>query len=216
MKDELMKDELLDAVAHSVIAESGRNAIEARRARQLLREKDIDRDTLLELLPKEPKPFDIAEVRDETHLRELIMDRVLETAAKHITASVMGGPSVPIAELPEEQQAEYLNKVMLDILDSNSGPGSILRLYIASTILHYRMRKRLKELLPTLLPSSSKSNRVEQGISYTEKRIETGMFYFEAWILFGDGPGEQQSGLAKQKLVEKLLKRETENGGIAD
>jgi hypothetical protein len=211
MNDELMKDELLDALAHSVIEESGRKAIAARRARQFLRENDLDRETLWELLPKEPKPFDIAGIRDETHLRELIMDRVLETAAKNITASVMGGPSVPIAELPEEQQAEYLNKIMLDILDSGSGPGSILRLFIASTILHYRMRNRLKELLPTLPPSSSKSNRAEQGISYLEKRIETGMFYFEAWIFFGDGLGEQQSNLAKQRLVESLLKRETKD-----
>jgi hypothetical protein len=206
-----MQEDLLGALAHSVIAESGRKALEARRARQSLRESQIDLNTLRELLPKEPKPFDIAEVRDETHLRELMMDRVLETAVKNFTALVRGDPSVPLAELSEDQQAKYLNKAMRDILDSNSGPGPILRLFIASTILHYRTRNRLKELLPTLPPSSSKSKRVGEGISYIEKKIRTGMFYFEAWIFFGGVPGEKQSNLAKQKLVESLLKREAED-----
>ncbi|MDR1648628.1 MAG: hypothetical protein LBR71_00080 [Synergistaceae bacterium] len=204
-----MKNEVLDALAHNVIAEVGRKQIEARRARQLLREENIDLDTLWKLLPKEPKPFDIAEVRDETHLREIIMDRVLETAAHNITASVMDGPAVPLAELPEEQQAKCLNKVMLDMLDSNIGPGPILRRAIAAAVLNYRMRDRLKDLLPTLPPPSPKSERVGRGIAYIEKQIKMGMFYFEAWTFFADGPGKKQSDLAKQNLVERFLKRET-------
>jgi hypothetical protein len=206
-----MKGEVLDALAHRVIEESARKEIEARRSRQLLREDNIDLNKLWELLPKEPKPFDIAEVQDETHLREIILNRVLETAAHNIVASVKNGPSAPLAELPEDIQAKHLNKIILDILDSDSGPGPILRQSIASTILNYRMRNRLKELLPTLPPSSSKSKRVEQGIAYIEKQIKTGMFYFEAWTFFGDEPGEKQSGLAKQKLVERLLKREAKD-----
>jgi hypothetical protein len=206
-----MKDEVLDTLAHSVIQESARKEIEARRARQLLKENSIDLDTLWELLPKEPKPFEVAEVRDETHLRELIMDRVLETAAHNITVSVKGGPSMSLAELPEDQQAEHLNKVILDMLDSDSGPGPILRLSIASTIFNYRMWNRLKELLPVPHPSSSKSKRVEKGIAYIEEQIKLGMFYFEAWTLFGDGPGGKQSDLAKQKLVERLLKKATKD-----
>ncbi|MDR1621644.1 MAG: hypothetical protein LBS00_04645 [Synergistaceae bacterium] len=206
-----MKDEVLDALAHSVVKESAKKEIEARRSRQLFREESIDLETLWELLPKEPKPFDISEVRDETHLREIIMDRVLETAAHNISASVRGGPSVPLAELPEDQQAKHLNKVILDMLDSDSGPGPILRRSIASTIFNYRMWNRLKELLPTLHPSSPKSKRVRQGIGYIEEQIKTGMFYFEAWTFFGDGPGGKQSDLVKQKLVERLLKRETKD-----
>jgi hypothetical protein len=206
-----MMDDVLGALAHKLIEESSRKEIEARRSRPLLRENNIDLDELWELLPKEPKPFDIVEVRDETHLREIIMDRVLETAAHNITASVMGGPAVPLSDLPQELQAKHLNKIMLDFLDSDSGPGPILRQSIASMILNYRMRNRLKELLPTLHPSSSKSKRVEQGITYIETQIKTGMFYFEAWTFFGDGPGEKQSDLVKQKLVERLLKRETKD-----
>ena len=203
-----MKNEVWDALAHSVIKESGRQEIEARHARQHLQENRIDLDTLWELLPKEPKPFDIAEVRDETHLREIIMARVLETAAHNITASVMGGPGVLIAELPEEQQAKHLDKIIVEMLDNDRGPGPILRRSIASTIFNYRMRNRLKELLPTLHPSSSKLKRIGQGIAYIEEQIKTGMFYFEAWTFFGDGHGGQQSDLTKQKLVELLLKRE--------
>jgi hypothetical protein len=203
-----MMDDVLSALADKVIEESSRNEIEARRSRQLLKENEIDLNELWELLPKEPKPFDIAEVRNETHLREIIMDRVLETAAHNITVSVTGGPSVPLADLPEDQRTKHLNKIMLDFFDSNSGPGPILRRSIALMILNYRMRNRLKELLSTLQPSSSKSKRAEQGIVYIEKQIKIGMFYFEALTLFGDGPGGKQSFLAKQKLVEHLLKRE--------
>jgi hypothetical protein len=202
-----MDDAVLDALANKVIEELGRKKIEERLSRQILREDNIDLDELLELLPKEPRPFDIAEVQDETHLREIIMDRVLDTAAHNITISVRGGPSVPIAELPEDQLEKHLNKIMLDFLDSNSGPGPILRRSIASTILNYRMWNRLKELLLTLRPSSSKSKRVSQGIAYIEKQIETGMFYFEAWTFFADELGGKQSDLAKQKLIERLLKQ---------
>jgi hypothetical protein len=203
-------DDVLGALAHKVIEESSRKEIEARRSRQLLREDNIDLNNLWELLPKEPKPFDIAEVRNEAHLREVIMDRALETATHNVTASVMGA-SVPLTDLPEDQQMKLLNKIMLDFLDSDSGPGPILRRSIALTILNYRMRNRLKELLSTLNPSSSKFKRVEQGIVHIEKQIKTGMFYFEAWTFFGDGPGGKQSPLAKQKLVERLLKRETKD-----
>jgi hypothetical protein len=204
-------DDVLDELAHRLIAESSRKAIEERHSRQLLKESSIDLDNLWELLPKEPKPFDLAEVRDETHLREIIMDRALETVAHNITASVMGGLSVPIEDLPEDQQAKLLDKIMSDFLDSDSGPGPILRRSIALTVLNYRMRNRLKELLATLDPSSSKSKRVEQGIVYIEKQIATGIFYFEAWTFFGDGPGGKQSPLEKQKLVERLLRREAKN-----
>jgi hypothetical protein len=202
-------NDVLGALAHKLIEESSRKEIEARRSRHLAREKSLNLDELEELLPKEPKPFDIAEIRNETHLREIIMNRTLDTAAHNITASAMGGPEVPLADLPEEQQAEYLNKLMLDFLDSESGPGPILRRSIALMILNYRMRNRLKELLPALHSPSSKSKRVEQGIAYIEEQIKIGMFYFEAWTFFGDGPGGKQSGLATQKLVKRLLKRET-------
>jgi hypothetical protein len=206
-----MNNEILDALTHNMIEELGRKEIEARHSRQLLRENSIDRAQLQELLPKEAKPFDIAEVRNETHLREIIMDRVLETAAHNISASVMGGPSVPLAELPEELQAKHLNKIIVDMLDSSNGPGPILRRSIAAAILNYRMRNRLKELLPTLPPSSSKSKHVEKGIAYIEDQIRTGMFYFETWTLFGDGPGEKQSDWEQQKLIERFLKRETKD-----
>jgi hypothetical protein len=205
-----MMDDVLGALANSVIEETARKEIAERHARQRLMENEINLDELLKSLPKEPKPFDIAEVRDETHLREIIMDRVLETAAHNITASVMGGPSVPLAELSEEVQAKYLNKIILDLLDSTSGPGPILRRSIALTILNYRMRNRLKELLSTLHPSSYKSKRAAQGIVHIEEWIKTGMFYFEAWTFFRDEPssGKTQSNLEKQKLVENLLKRD--------
>jgi hypothetical protein len=206
-----MKDDVLDALAHSVVLNLSKKEIEARRSRQLLRADSINLKKLWELLPKEPKPFDIAEIQDETHLRKIILDRVLETAAHNITFSAGNGQSLPLAELPEDQQAEHLNKVILDMLDSESGPGPLLRRYTALTILNYRMRNRLKELLPTLHPSSSKVKRVEQGIAYIEEQIKNGMFYFEAWTFFGDEPGGNQSNLEKQKLVECLLKREIKN-----
>jgi hypothetical protein len=206
-----MKDEVLDALTHSVIEELGRKQIEERRSRRYLQGNDIDLDTLWELLPKEPKPFDIAEVRDEARLRDIIMERVMDTAAHNISASVMGGPSVPLAELPEEVQAEHLNKIIVEMLDNDRGPGSILRRAIASTILNYRMRNRLKELLPTLPASSSKSKRVERGIAYIEEQIKTGIFYFEAWTLFADGPGGKHSDWATQKLIERFLKREAKD-----
>ncbi|MDR1482699.1 MAG: hypothetical protein LBI74_08750 [Synergistaceae bacterium] len=208
--DDIMND-MLGELAHKLIEESGRKEFEARRPRRLLREKSINLEDLWEMLPKEPKPFDIEEVRDETHLRKIIMDRALDTVVHNVTASVMGGPMVPFADLPEDQQARLLNKIMLDFLDSNSGPGPILRRSIALTILSYRMRNRLKELLSALNPSSHKFKRAEQGIAYIEKQIKAGMFYFEAWTFFTDDPGGKQSDLAKQKLVERLLKRETKD-----
>ncbi|MDR1579921.1 MAG: hypothetical protein LBS35_06150 [Synergistaceae bacterium] len=204
-----MKDDVLDALTHGVIEASARREIEARRSLPLVKEDNIGWDELRKLLPKEPKPFDIAEVRDETHLREIVMDRVLETAAHNITVSVKGGPSVPLADLPEERQAENLNKAMLEIMDSISGPGPILRKSIAAMILNYRIRNRLKELLAAPRLSPSKSKRIEEGIAYIEKLMKSGMFYFEAWTFFGDGPDGKQSDLEKQKLVELLLKRAT-------
>jgi hypothetical protein len=206
-----MKDEVLDALAHGVIESLGRKEIDERRSRRLLSSNNINLNELRELLPKEPKPFDIAEVRDETHLREIIMNRVLETAAHNITISVMDGPPTPLADLPEDHRAEHLNKIMMEFLDSNSGPGPVLRQYIASTILNYRMRNRLEELLPTLPLSSSKSKRVEQGIAHIEKRIETGMFYFEAWTFFSDEVMGKPSNMTTQKLIELLLERETKD-----
>jgi hypothetical protein len=192
-----MNDEILDELTHGIIEGFGKMKIEARNSRLLLRENSINWDKLRELLPEKPKPFDIAAIQDETHLRKIIMDRVLETAAQNVTVSVTGGPSVPIAELPEDQKAEYLNKFILDVLDSDSGPGPVLRRSIALEILNYRMRNRLKKLLPTLNPSSPKSKRVGQGIDYIEKLIKSGMFYFEAWTFFGDSPRGKQSDLAK-------------------
>lgn len=209
MREEKMKNEVLDVLAHSLIEESAKKGIEARRSRQLLREESIDLENLWKLLPEEPKPFDLAEVQNETHLREMILERVLETAAHNITVSVRNGSSMPLSELPEDQQAEHLNKIILEVLDSDRGPGSILRQSIAFTILNYRMLDRLKALLPTLRSPSSKSKRVKRGIAYVEEQIQIGMFYFEAWTLFGDGTGHNQSDFAKQKLVEHFLKRET-------
>jgi hypothetical protein len=206
-----MMEDILGALAHKMIEASSKKDIEERRARQRLREDNVDLKTLWKLLPKEPKPFDLAEIRDETHLRKIVMDRVLETAAHNITVSEMGGPSAPLADLPEDERAKHLNKVMLDFLDSDSGPGPVLRRVIASVILNYRMRNRLKELLPTLHPSSSKYKRVERGIAYIEEQIKTGMFYFEAWTFFGNGLEQKQSDWAKQKLVDRFLEREKKN-----
>jgi hypothetical protein len=204
-----MNDEVLDVLAYKAIEEFGKKKIAERRARQFLKEQSIDQEKLREMLPKEQKPFDIAEVRSETHLREIVMERVLDTAAHNVSAAVVGGPSVPLAELPEELQAQYLNKLMLDVLDSNSGPGPILRQIVALTILNYRMRNRLRETQSALPPSSSKFQRLEQGIAYIEKQIKFGMFYFETWTFFADGPGEGVSDLAKKKMVERLLRRES-------
>jgi hypothetical protein len=209
MKD-TMENVTLDALSHSVIRALGEKTIKERerRSQQYLKANNVGADELMELLPKEAKPFDIAEVRNETHLREIIMDRVLETAAHNITAVAEDGSQMPLEDFPEEQRATFLNKIMMDMLDSNTGPGPLLRQFIALVILNYRMRDRLKALLPPLSALSSKRKRIEGGIAYTESQIKTGMFYFEAWSFFADGPGEKQSDLATKELVERLLKRE--------
>ena len=206
-----MKDEVLDALSHSVIEEISRKKIVELNARHLVMEGSIDWDKFQELLPKERSPFDIAEVRDEKHLREIVMDRVLEAAARNITVSAKDGSTLPIAELPEERQAEYLNKIIMEMLDSISGPGPVLRRSIAVVILNYRMRNRLKALLPTLRPSSTKFKRSGEGIAHIEKLIQLGMSYFDAWTFLGYGPMGEQSDLGKQNPAENLSEQETKD-----
>jgi hypothetical protein len=186
MKDEtLIKDETLDALTHGLIQALSVREISERQSQRLLQSCHINIEQLRELLPKEPKPFDIEEIRDETHLREIVMERVLDTALHNITtAGNDGNPSMPLADLPEEQQTEALNKVMLEFLDSNKGPGPLLRSSIAMMIISYRMRNRLKELLSTLNSSSFKAKRVREGIAHIEKMIRSGMFYFECWTFY--------------------------------
>jgi hypothetical protein len=96
---------------------------------------------------------------------------------------------------------------MLDYLDSNSGPGYVLRRSIASTVLDYRMLNRLLDLMSTLRPTSFKYKRVVEGIAYLEERIKTEMFYFEAWTFFSDDPGEVKSNLSRQKIIDRLLRQ---------
>jgi hypothetical protein len=208
-----MNDDVLDALTHGVIDAVSKKEIAARRARQLIVGNSIEWDELQEMLPKEAKPFDIEGVKDETHLREIIMERVLDAAAHNITASVKGAPHVPIADLPEDQKMEYLNKTMLELLDSDNGPGYILRRSIAIMIINYRIRNRLKELLATLRPSSFKFKRVSEGIDHINKLMKSGMFYFEAWTFFSDGPygKKPDSDVEKQKLIESILKLKRES-----
>jgi hypothetical protein len=210
-----MQDDVLDALTHGVIDAVSRKEIESRQSRRMIVGNSIEWDELQEMLPKEAKPFDIEEVKDETHLREIIMERVLDAAAHNITASVKGAPHVPIADLPEDQKMEFLNKAMLELLDSNSGPGHVLRLSIAMMLINYRIRNRLKELLATLRPSSFKFKRASDGLDHLDKLIKSGMFYFESWTFFSDGPWGKKpdSDFEKQKLIESIL---TMKQGMAD
>jgi hypothetical protein len=207
-----MNDDVLDALTHGVIDAVSKKEIAARRERQLIMGNSIEWDELQEMLPKKTKPFDIKEVKDERHLREIIMERALDAAAHNITASVKGAPHVPIADLPEDQKMEYLNKAVLELLDSDSGPGYMLRHSIAMTLINYRMRNRLKELLATLRPSSFKFKRVSDGIGHIDGLIKAAMAYFEAWTFFSDGPygRKPDSDVGKQKLIESILKRKLE------
>ncbi|MDR3265325.1 MAG: hypothetical protein LBT15_04865 [Synergistaceae bacterium] len=170
-----------------------------------LRATNIGPEELWKLLPEKPKAFDIAGIRDESHLREVIMNRVLETAAHNFTVSVNGGQEIAIEKLPEAQQGEHLNKIILKILDAMDGPGPLLRRAIAETILNYRMLIRLNEMLPTLKPSTARRRRVEEGIAHIEKLIREAILYFEAWSFFSDSSPKEKFNAIRRKLLEEVL-----------
>jgi hypothetical protein len=197
-----MMEKIISEMARDMVeewAESGANK------KAFLDAMDIGPEELWKLFPKKPETFDIAEIRDETHLREVIMDKVLKVAARVFTVSANGGKSIAIEKLPEDQQEERLNKIMLEILDTVDGPGQVLRQGVATAILNYRMLIRLKELQPTLPPPTVKYKRLEEGITYIKKEIRVAMFYFEAWPFFSDSSLMEKFGVMTRELFERFL-----------
>ncbi|MDR1622424.1 MAG: hypothetical protein LBS00_08630 [Synergistaceae bacterium] len=176
---------------------------------------DKEREQLgkvLDLLYAKLKEFDIATVKDEQHLRTLIMDRVLKTATEFFTVRVTKendpqGTAIPLMKLPQEEQEEYLNKLMLKILEDIEGPGPVLRRSIARLILDYRLLLRMREKLETLVLSSVKHRIASKGIRHLENKLSTGMFFLHTWPLANET--EQKKKFLE--IREKLLKETFEN-----
>jgi hypothetical protein len=171
------------------------------------------------------KEFDISTVEDETHLRKLIMDRVLETATEFATVSVHKieikesdfregefeegkfqlGERIPLKDLPENERMEQLNRFMLQTLEHFDGPGPALRLSIARLILDYRLLPRLKETLATLYPSSAKHERVLKSIRHVESQIAMGMFSLYVWPMREDDKRKKEFQEIRAKLLGNAL-----------
>jgi hypothetical protein len=161
--------------------------------------------------------FDVNTIKDEQHLRTLIMDRVLETAVKLLAVRVRTNESeeddddrnkgiiVRLLDMPEKMRMKHLNKLMLEILDHFEGPGPALRQSIARLILDYRLLPRLKETLATLYPSSAKHERVLKSIRHVESQIAMGMFSLYVWPMREDDKRKKEFQEIRAKLLGNAL-----------
>ena len=167
--------------------------------------KMADLDSFLGLLQDKLSDFDVSAIRNEGHLRELIMNKALDAAVNSFTVSKDGGEPVLLAELPEGAQEWHLEKLLPKLMGDVKGPGALLRHKIALMILDYRMLLRLKETLPALHPASPKHRRVIDGISHVESRLRSGMLFLEAWPRFEPDFGEERE-IDQQAVMRDMLK----------
>jgi hypothetical protein len=164
----------------------------------------------MNLLHAKLKEFDVTTVKDEQHLRSLIMDKVLEAAARFFTVSTQKGngpkgPAIPLKDLPEEERAELLSNLMLKILGDIEGPGPVLRRYIARLILDYRLFLRMKKHLETLTPSSVKHRIASKSICHLELKMSEEMFFFYAWPLSSETKRKKEFLERREKLLKEVF-----------
>ncbi|MDR1133507.1 MAG: hypothetical protein LBL05_05050 [Synergistaceae bacterium] len=159
----------------------------------------------LDGLKKEADAFDVSSIRDEKHLRTIMMERVLETAVRFYAVTPEGGKSVPLSRLPKEEQESHLDKIMPKILDSFDGPGPLLRRSIARIILDYRMSLRLKEKLTNLRPKSPKYDKAMKSAAHLESMISLGVTFLYAWPLLEDDSRKKEFMATRKRLLEQVL-----------
>ncbi|MDR1978965.1 MAG: hypothetical protein LBQ42_09565 [Synergistaceae bacterium] len=160
---------------------------------------------LLERVLDELEKFDVSAIEGETHLRSLIMERVLKSAEDMFAVSVKGGKDIPIKDLPEDERGKKLDDLMMKVLGDIGGPGPALRRRIATLILHYRMWLRLQKELPGLTPSPSKYEKAAKGIRHIEMTISAGMFGLYAWPLEKDDSQKQEFSAVREKLLKGMM-----------
>jgi hypothetical protein len=159
----------------------------------------------LDALKKETDAFDISSIRDEQHLRSILMEKVLATAVRFYSVTPQGGKPIPLSRLPKEEQESHLDHIIPKILDSFDGPGPSLRLSIAKIIINYRMSLRLKEKLPNLLPGSQKHRNAAESAAYLARKISMGLMFLNGWPLIEDDSRKKEFMATRKRLLEKVL-----------
>ena len=171
--------------------------------------KMSDVDSFLELLQDKTSDFDVSALRNEGRLRELIMNKVLDTAIHNFKASNDEGDDVLLAKLPEDLQEEHLEKLMMKILGDVEGPGPVLRHRIAKMVLHYRILLRLREMLPTLQPTTPKHRHVTNGIAHIESNLRVGMLFMDVWPMFAVDAEKLDIQALQQQMLKSLVEEVT-------
>jgi hypothetical protein len=166
--------------------------------------ESFDAKKFRERVLEEMQKFNISKVRDEDHLRMLIMDRVLESTERFFTVSENGGEEVLLRDLPEDKKGERLNDLLQKILGDIQGPGPMLRRLVAMLILHYRMWLRLRELLPTLAPSAPERKNIEKGVRHIETTFFIWMLLVYLWPTNRDDKWSEELTGAKWMFTREL------------
>lgn len=129
--------------------------------------------------------FDVSTVKNETQLRNLIMERVIQSAGFMFSVSTNKG-KVLLGNLPKELREKKTDAFITKLLESVKGPGLALRHRIATLILHYRMWLRLQTMLSNLTPSSPDYEKTAKATKHIDAAMCLGMFMLYAWPLEND------------------------------
>jgi hypothetical protein len=180
-------------------------------------DEEILREAFLDLMSPEDRKvwtrlfeemdkFDVSSVKDESHLRNIIMERVLESAEHMFTVSTNRGRAIVIKDLPEDVREERLDDLMTKILEDIQGPGPALRHRIATLILHYRMLLRFRTMLSSLTPSSPNYRKTLNGIKHIETTIRMAMFMLYSWPLERDDKKHKELLATQEKILQTFTR----------
>ncbi|MDR1875440.1 MAG: hypothetical protein LBQ90_10580 [Synergistaceae bacterium] len=161
---------------------------------------------------EEIQQFRIADVRDETHLRTMIADRVLETALQRLAMKV-GDRKVPLEELPEEKQEEALAELMEQVFGDVEGPGPVLRRAIARMVLDYRMALRLQKAMETMKPGSRKIENAQLSFFHLETTLAMSLIGLRSWPMARDERDSREARRIKEAMSTNLKQRLLFAGG---
>ena len=168
-------------------------------------EERANLERALDALEEGMNAFDVSSVRDEGHLRTIMMERVLEAAVRFYAVTPNGGKTIPLSRLPKEEQESHLDKIMPKVLGDIEGPGPVLRLNIARIILDYRMWLRLKEKLTNLSPKSPKHGKAMKSADHLARMISLGLMFLYAWPLLKDDSRKKEFMATRKRLLSEVL-----------
>ncbi|MDR1740226.1 MAG: hypothetical protein LBR38_00025 [Synergistaceae bacterium] len=137
--------------------------------------------------------FDVASVRDEAHLRRMIMERVVNAALDSCVVSVttieIGGRNgaggmdghmeTALRDMPAEERDKHLAILIKDILWDVEGPGPKLRRHILRIIIEYRLMKRLEAAMQTM--TGPEREQAARGLEHIEHMLHLWMVDLDEW-----------------------------------